>query len=164
MTSLAGEALPKKRDFQEDADPDQAAPNPAFEALLEYLKRSRGFDFSGYKRSSLRRRVDKQMQAVGAAEYADYVDYLEVHPDEFDQLFDTILINVTAFFRDSPSWEYLAQEIIPPLIAAKSSGEPIRVWSAGCASGQTPTLLPLLFRFSHACWTRAAMPVSAALP
>jgi len=109
---------------------------PAFEALLEYLKRTRGFDFAAYKRSSLIRRINKRLQTIGIENYGDYVDYLEVHPEEFAQLFNTILINVTGFFRDSSAWGFLAQEVIPRLIGAKKPGEPIRIWSAGCASGE----------------------------
>jgi two-component system CheB/CheR fusion protein len=76
--------------------------NPAFEALLDYLKQSRSFDFTVYKRSSLMRRVRARMQVVAIDGFEDYLDYLEVHPDEFVSLFNTILINVTNFFRDSP--------------------------------------------------------------
>ena len=108
--------------------------NPEFEALLDYVKRSRGFDFTGYKRTSLMRRVRKRMQTCDITTYSDYLDYLEVHPEEFRLLFNTLLINVTAFFRDRPAWDYLSHEILPRLLA-QSSG-PIRVWSAGCASGQ----------------------------
>jgi two-component system, chemotaxis family, CheB/CheR fusion protein len=111
-------------------------PDPEFEALLEYLKRSRGFDFTGYKRSSLMRRIRKRMQTSQLERYSDYQDYLEVHPDEFVQLFNTILINVTGFFRDPAAWEYLAEEIIPRILRARGPAEPIRVWSAGCASGE----------------------------
>ena len=117
--------------------------DPEFESLLEYVKRSRGFDFTGYKRTSLRRRVDKRLQAVGLSEYAAYTDYLEVHPDEFAQLFNTVLINVTSFFRDTSSWGYLSEEIIPRILAAKTGDEPIRLWSAGCASGQEPYSLAI---------------------
>jgi two-component system, chemotaxis family, CheB/CheR fusion protein len=111
-------------------------PDPDFEALLEHIHRSRGFDFTGYKRSSLIRRVLKRMQMVGVDGFAPYLDYLEVHPEEFRELFDTILINVTGFFRDSQAWETLTEEIIPRLLAGKRPEEPIRVWSAGCASGE----------------------------
>src|SRR5688572_22665265 len=113
-----------------------AESHPGLEELLEYLKRSRGFDFSGYKRPSLVRRIQERMQAVQIAEFRDYLDYLEVHPDEFPHLFDTILINVTGFFRDSPAWDYLGKEIVPTLVAQKQPDEPIRVWTAGCASGE----------------------------
>jgi two-component system CheB/CheR fusion protein len=110
--------------------------DPTFEALLDYLKRSRGFDFGVYKRSSLMRRARVRMSQVRLESYEDYLDYLEVHPDEFNQLFNTILINVTSFFRDSAAWEYLAHEIIPVLLQNKPPFEAIRVWSAGCASGE----------------------------
>jgi two-component system CheB/CheR fusion protein len=110
--------------------------DPAFEALLEFLKRSRGFDFTGYKRTSLERRFRRRMDAINCNSFGDYLDYLEVHPEEYEQLFDTLLINVTEFFRDAPSWEHLQQEVLPELLAAKEAGEAIRVWCAGCASGQ----------------------------
>jgi two-component system, chemotaxis family, CheB/CheR fusion protein len=110
--------------------------NERFEALLEYLQRTRGFDFTGYKRPSLMRRVSRRMQVVGLQDFGDYLDYLEVHPEEFMQLFNTILINVTGFFRDPAAWEYLGREAIPRLLAGKGADEPIRAWSAGCASGE----------------------------
>jgi two-component system CheB/CheR fusion protein len=111
-------------------------PDPDFEALLEYLKTARGFDFTGYKRASLMRRVDKRVHVAGAASYAEYQDYLEVHPEEFNELFNTILINVTSFFRDRPSWEYLQQDVLPAVFAGADPASPIRVWVAGCSSGQ----------------------------
>jgi two-component system CheB/CheR fusion protein len=115
-----------------------------FEALLDYLKRNRGFDGTGYKRPSLMRRVLRRIQLVNLQDYADYIDYLEVHPEEFTRLFNTLLINVTAFFRDEPAWDYLAREIIPRILADKPSNEPIRVWSAACASGEEAYTLAML--------------------
>src|SRR5215472_9278028 len=117
----------------------------SFEALLEYLRQNRGFDFTGYKRPSLMRRVDRRMQMVSIQTFEDYLDYLEVHPEEFAYLFDTILINVTGFFRDAPPWEYLSQEIIPRILAAKKNSDPIRIWSAGCASGEETYSLAIAF-------------------
>src|SRR5579883_1237378 len=114
------------------------------EILLDYLRRNRGSDFTGYKRSSLKRRIDKRMEMVGVSTYPDYTDYLEVHPDEFAQLFNTILINVTSFFRDTPTWESLRDEVIPNIIANKRDTEPIRLWSAACASGEEAYSLAIL--------------------
>lgn len=119
---------------EEDASAPQT--DSEFEGLLEYLKRSRGFDFTGYKRSSLMRRVQKRMGMVEVTGYSQYMDFLEVHPDEFVELFNVILINVTSFFRDPAAWDLIAQEIVPRLLASKDRSGPIRVWSAGCASGQ----------------------------
>jgi two-component system CheB/CheR fusion protein len=115
-----------------------------FEALLAYLKRSRGFDFTGYKRASLMRRVERQMLAAGVTGFDEYVDFLEVHPEEFARLFNMILINVTGFFRDPAAWEYLGQEALPQIIASRRKDEPIRLWCAGCASGEEPYSLAML--------------------
>jgi two-component system, chemotaxis family, CheB/CheR fusion protein len=116
----------------------------AFEALLEFLKTGRGFDFTGYKRASLERRVRRRMEQVGSSSFGDYLDYLEVHPDEYELLFNAILINVTEFFRDAPAWEYLQGTALPALLEAKPADEPIRVWSAGCATGQEAYALAMV--------------------
>ncbi|MEV6442911.1 CheR family methyltransferase [Amycolatopsis sp. NPDC051716] len=116
-----------------------------FESVLAYLKESRGFDFTGYKRSSLRRRVQRRMTQAGAGSYAEYIDQLQVNADEFVALFNTILINVTGFFRDPEAWEYLRGHAIPALLAERSPAEPIRVWSAGCAAGQEAYSLAIAF-------------------
>lgn len=118
--------------------------DPEFEALLQYLKRSRGFDFTGYKRPSLMRLMKKRIQRLGVENYQDYLDYLQVHPGELNELFDSLLLNVTTFFRDPAAWEVLAQEIIPKILEAKPNNEPIRVWSAGCASGEEAYTIAIL--------------------
>jgi len=115
-----------------------------FESLLFYLQQHRGFDFTGYKRPSLMRRVGRRMQLVGVENFADYTDYLEVHPEEFSQLFNTILINVTSFFRDPPAWKFLAESAVPKLLSDRGDGQ-IRIWSAGCASGEEAYSAAILF-------------------
>ena len=124
-----------------DSDPQfeiqpETQPETQFETLIDFLRLSRGFDFSGYKRSSLIRRVNKRMQESAVQTYGEYIEYLEQYPDEFLHLFNTLLINVTAFFRDSSAWDYLIGETLPRLLANKDPQEPIRIWSAGCASGE----------------------------
>jgi len=114
------------------------------QSLLEYLKQTRGFDFTGYKKSSLERRIKKRMDQVNVETYAEYQDFLEVTPDEFTDLFNTILINVTAFFRDERAWEYLAEELIPKLLEELPDPQPIRVWSAACASGEEAYTVAML--------------------
>jgi two-component system CheB/CheR fusion protein len=113
-------------------------------ALLDYLHRTRGLDLSGYKRVGLLRRLTKRMRAVGVDGFAGYIDYLETHPNEYTGLLDTLLINVTAFFRDDLPWEYLASDIIPTLLARKAPAEAIRVWCAGCASGEEAYTLAIV--------------------
>ncbi len=108
------------------------------EALLTFVKETRGFDFTGYKRSTIQRRVAKRMSAVGAESSDDYLDYLELHGEEFAELFNTLLINTTGFFRDPQTWEYVADEVVPQLLSARGPENSIRVWCAGCASGEEP--------------------------
>ncbi|WP_432478664.1 CheR family methyltransferase [Nocardioides sp. GXQ0305] len=108
------------------------------EALLEFIRDARGFDFTGYKRSSLARRIRKRMAEVGLESWGDYRDRLEIDADEFRLLFNTILINVTSFFRDAEAWRHLQEEVVPELVARTDPGSEIRVWSAGCSSGEEP--------------------------
>src|SRR5215467_12314814 len=115
-----------------------------FEALLEYLKGTRGFDFTAYKRSSLMRRIQKRQQAVSTDSYDGYQAYLETHPEEFGLLFNTILINVTSFFRDQEAWDYLTSQIVPRILTGGRPDGAIRVWSTGCASGEEAYTLAMI--------------------
>src|SRR5436190_21197859 len=98
---------------------------PTLDAVLEFVKETRGFDFTGYKRSSIERRIAKRMAEVGVEGYDEYLDYLQLHGEEFPELFNTILINVTGFFRDPQTWEYLATDLVPQLIDSRRPDSPI---------------------------------------
>src|SRR5262252_4718607 len=118
--------------------------DPRFEALLDYLKGTRGFDFTAYKRSSLMRRIQKRLQAIGIESYDGYQAYLETHAEEFGLLFNTILINVTSFFRDPEAWGYLTSQIVPRILGGSRPDSAIRVWSTGCASGEEAYTLAMV--------------------
>jgi two-component system CheB/CheR fusion protein len=115
-----------------------------FEDLLEYVRAERGFDFTGYKRPSLLRRVGKRMQELRIATYPEYQDYLRAHPEEFVGLFNTILINVTGFFRDQVPWDFVASEIVPRIVEQRAPDAAIRAWSTGCATGEEAYTLAIL--------------------
>jgi len=85
------------------------------------------------------------MHEAGSADYVDYRDRLESSAEEFGLLFNTILINVTGFFRDSETWTYLQREVMPELLADIGQERDIRVWSAGCASGEEAYSLAIAF-------------------
>ncbi|MEQ9666787.1 CheR family methyltransferase [Coleofasciculus sp. G2-EDA-02] len=118
--------------------------NRIFEALLEYIKETRGFDFTGYKRSTLKRRITRRMQSHNIDNFGGYLDYIEVNPEEFELLFNTILINVTKFFRDTDAWDYLQEQTLPKLLQEKDEQDQIRVWSSGCSSGQEAYSIAIL--------------------
>jgi len=115
------------------------------DALLEFVKQARGFDFTGYKRSSIERRVAKRMQELDVERYEDYIDYLQLNAEEYAELFNTVLISTTSFFRDSQTWEILASDVVPQLIAARPPDSSLRVWSAGCASGEEAYTIAMVF-------------------
>lgn len=119
--------------------------SPDFEALLTYLKHNYGCDLTGYKRPTLLRRFAYRMRSLKIDSYQSYWQYLQDHREEYLALLNEVLINVTSFFRDSDTWDYLATDIIPQIIASKHAEEPIRVWCAGCATGQETYSLLILF-------------------
>jgi two-component system CheB/CheR fusion protein len=118
--------------------------DPGLEELLVHLRDIRGVDFTGYKRPSVERLVTRRMRAVGAASHRDYVDLLQVEPGELRALLDTLLVNVTSFFRDETAWRVLREELLPEAIAALQPDEPVRVWSAACATGEEAYTLAML--------------------
>ncbi|MFI1799327.1 CheR family methyltransferase [Streptomyces sp. NPDC020379] len=124
---------------------DAATDEDALEELLAFIRDARGFDFTGYKRSTLGRRIHKRMTDVGLRTYPDYRDLLETSADEFDSLFNTILINVTSVFRDPDAWTLLQREVVPELLADLPPDQEIRVWSAGCSSGEEAYSLAIMF-------------------
>ena len=121
-----------------------AGENAALEELLEFLKDDHGFDFTGYKRGTLARRITRRMNDVHIDGFRQYIMYLQTHSDEYNLLFDTILINVTEFFRDADAWSYIAQQIVPKILSSKSENDEIRVWSAGCSSGEEPYTIAMI--------------------
>jgi two-component system CheB/CheR fusion protein len=123
---------------------EESVPDAEFEELLAYLKQRRGVDFTGYKRASLGRRVAKRMREVGATDHRQYVEQLEAHPTEFTELFNTILINVTSMFRDMPTWRFLQDEVLAPVLEQLPADKPIRVWSAGCSTGEEAYTLAIV--------------------
>lgn len=108
-----------------------------FERLLEYLKQTYGCDLTVYKHLTLDRQLQRRMAVLGIKTGEDYLDYLKNYPQELSFLqWKAISIGFTSFFRDRSAWDYLANEILPQILANKQPDEPIRIWSAGCASGQ----------------------------
>ncbi len=129
---------------QPDAD------EPGFAALLRKIERERGFRCSSYKDTCLRRRISVRMRAKSAKTFADYAGILDTDAGEYDRLIDTLTINVSKFFRNPETFACVATKVIPELFALRSPL--IRVWSAGCATGEEPYSLAVLFR-EHAVTT-----------
>ena len=117
-----------------------AADDPAFAALARKISGA-GFAVEAYKDKCVRRRIAVRMRACGVHTYADYQALLERSPTEYERLRDALTINVTRFYRNADTWNLLRRDLIPRLCAA--SGE-IRVWSAGCSSGEEAYTVAIL--------------------
>jgi two-component system, chemotaxis family, CheB/CheR fusion protein len=123
---------------------DPVVEDDGFEDLLLFLRESRGVDFTGYKRNSLRRLVSRRMTTAGYADARSYLDALEADPGEVRTLFDSLLINVTALFRDTGMWDALRDTHLPALLERLGPDDPVRVWSAACATGEEAYSLAVL--------------------
>ncbi|HEY7800510.1 MAG TPA: chemotaxis protein CheB, partial [Hyphomonadaceae bacterium] len=113
-------------------------------AVCIELRRRLGHDFSQYKRSTMLRRIQRRMQVVGAVTSEDYLKRLQEHDLEADLLFRDLLINVTCFFRDSEAFDYIRREVIPAILAEKGAHDTVRIWAAGCSSGEEAYSLAIL--------------------
>ncbi|HEY2027839.1 MAG TPA: CheR family methyltransferase [Myxococcales bacterium] len=110
--------------------------NPAVEAILERIREVRNVDFRSYKRATLHRRLERRMAERRCKSVAEYRAVLEREPAEFDALISAMLIKVTSFFREPAMWEELENTTLPQVLSEKRAGEEIRVWCAGCATGE----------------------------
>ncbi|MEJ6981793.1 CheR family methyltransferase [Pedobacter sp. P351] len=107
----------------------------AIHKILMLLRSHTGHDFTQYKKSTVTRRIDRRVAYHQLSDYGHYVNYLREHPHELDVLFHELLIGVTRFFRDSASFEALTDHLLP-LLRSKPDNEPIRIWVAGCSTGE----------------------------
>ncbi len=116
----------------------------SLEAVLGLIRGRRGYNFSGYKQSTLLRRIQRRMGPCSIEHWGEYIAVLKKNPTEIDALFKDLLIGVTEFFRDPEAWNMLEAEVIGPLVEAKPRGEPIRVWVPGCATGEEAYAVAIL--------------------
>ncbi len=108
----------------------------ALREVMATLARRTGHDFSHYKRATVLRRVERRMQVCATPHVQAYSEYLRHHNAEADALLDDMLIGVTNFFRDPDAFEALERDVLPELFDAGRAGEPLRVWVAGCSTGE----------------------------
>jgi two-component system, chemotaxis family, CheB/CheR fusion protein len=112
--------------------------------IIQLLRKSVGVDFSHYKFNTINRRIIRRMLLHKLDTLDDYILYLKQHANEINLLYQDLLINVTSFFRDPDSIEYLAKTLLPRLIKNKPPNEPIRVWIPACSSGEEAYSIAML--------------------
>ncbi len=128
-----------------DTRPSEAASDSLIR-IATILRNKTGHDFHGYKQNTFLRRVHRRMQVVQVETIETYVDHLRGDPDEVQNLFNDLLIGVTQFFRDHREFELLETEVVPRLFSGKGSGDQVRVWVLGCATGEEAYSIGILLR------------------
>lgn len=114
--------------------------------IIALLYKRGGNDFSQYKKSTLRRRIERRIRLLNINSLDDYLHFVHKKPQELDLLFKELLIHVTNFFRDPAIWLYFKSKLLPSLFAAYPSGKKFRAWIPACASGEEAYGLAITFR------------------
>lgn len=127
-------------------DQAQASFGQGYDQVLDLLRAEHPIDFNLYKPTTVRRRIDRRMQLNDISHIDDYAKRLEKDASELQTLFSDLLIGVTRFFRDHEAFDILANECVPQILAEKKPVDPIRIWVAGCGTGEEAYSLAMLFR------------------
>ncbi|MGE0549181.1 MAG: CheR family methyltransferase [Kofleriaceae bacterium] len=126
------------------AEASAMSEDPALDAVLRLLRDNFGIDFSLYKMTTVGRRIQRRVDLLHIQSLEDYVEHLVADPDELNKLYQDLLIGVTQFFRDPECFAFLEAEVIPKLLDSVRPDEELRVWVAGCATGEEPYSLAML--------------------
>lgn len=134
--------LLERMETADELPPDE---KKSLEGFLEEVRERHGIDFKSYKTPTIMRRLKRRMVATSSKDLGAYSRYLDEHPEEYRQLVNAFLIKVTEFFRDPELYAHLRDEVLPELVRnAREEGSQLRIWSAGCATGEEPYSLAIM--------------------
>jgi two-component system, chemotaxis family, CheB/CheR fusion protein len=122
----------------------ESVPIDALRETLTLLRIRTGHDFSGYKRTTLLRRIARRMSVGGVDSVGDYLEFLQSNPRELESLLRDLLISVTNFFRDAEAFDELERSVIPRVFEGKGSDDVVRVWTVACATGEEAYTVAML--------------------
>jgi two-component system CheB/CheR fusion protein len=152
--------LPADDHEPEKVRADDEAEQPYVERLIEHLETEHGHDFSGYKRTTIQRRMHKRMLVGGFDEPGDYLARLYEDPKESEAMFRDLFIGVSSFFRDPEAFDALEREALRPLVEAHADRTALRAWVPGCSSGEEAfSIAMLLFEENKRQRRQAALQV-----
>ena len=149
-TRIAAALVERERAEAIAPTPPKAASNKSVQDLLpeivDLLRKKTAHNFTLYKQGTLERRVERRMAMAAIKTAEAYLEFIRRDPVELGQLSRDLLINVTGFFRDPPVFDYLAKDVIPGLVSDHPLDRPLRIWIAGCSSGEETYSLAMLLR------------------
>ncbi len=138
-----GEALARYQEHDGQINQVPDAPSDALARIFDLLRRECGIDFAGYKENTVGRRIQRRLLLTHSGDLSQYLDRIEQDPVELRSLYCDLLIGVTRFFRDEEAFQLLEREVLPGLVDAVGDDDELRVWSAGCATGEEPYSLAI---------------------
>ena len=113
--------------------------------ITEFVHQKRGLDLSYFKPAFLSRRIGVRMKMLNMTSSSQYAELLNSDLNEVGTLYDSLSINVTKFYRDKQVWQVFGKKIIPKIFSNLKSNEKLRIWSCGCASGEEPYSIAIMF-------------------
>ena len=128
--------------------PIQEEDNAEFKKFLAFIQKSKGIDLASYRENFLKRRIYVRMYANKVQDYSKYIDIIDKDPEEYNRFLDTLGINVSEFFRNADVFEAFSKDVLLGLVEKKKASNQriIRIWSAGCASGEEAYSLAILLK------------------
>ena len=132
---LTSDPIVKRSGFQDE---------DSLQKIFALLRSSSGVDFTYYKQNTMTRRIERRMGIKQVEKLSDYLHYLYQSPAELNTLYREFLIGVTRFFRDPEAFDYIKSQVIPVIFAGKNRGDSIRVWVAGCSTGEEAYSIAIL--------------------
>ncbi|HZC36508.1 MAG TPA: CheR family methyltransferase, partial [Chthoniobacterales bacterium] len=119
-------------------------PESTLKSIFTLLRSKTEVDFSQYRRTTIRRRIQRRMAVHPVDDLDKYLTFLKRNPDEVDALYKEMLIHVTEFFREPETFEVLQTTVLPRLLEKRSSNDPIRIWLPGCSTGEEAYSLAII--------------------
>lgn len=159
MNKMATHVLPSDRlgqklytlvseDSKKDSFLETVLQNPdVVDLIIAQIKSVTTSDYSGYKKSTIVRRISRRLAELGKNDLSDYLEFIKNNPDEAQWLSEDLLIGVTSFFRDPMVWEHLEEQTIPKLIQKAKNGDTLRMWCIGCSTGQEAYSLAMTTKY-----------------
>ncbi|MBF8250664.1 MAG: chemotaxis protein CheR [Deltaproteobacteria bacterium] len=117
-----------------------------FKAIRDILFEREGFDLDSYKDKCIQRRISFRLRTSGCKNTEEYIELLNKKEEEVKKLLNALTINVTEFFRNQSTFDKLKDIVFPDIFAAKGGSGTVRIWSAGCASGEEPYTIAIILK------------------
>ena len=147
LSDFGKNGLPKSEVTKKIAEIEIDHSNTDLNTLFELLLKGKNVDFSHYKISTVKRRIQHKMQQVAVKTIKEYVSLLQKNATEIDLLYHDLLINVTRFFRDIESFQYLEKVLFPKLLNSKKADETLRIWIPACSTGEEAYSIAMIINY-----------------